>query len=294
MVDTSILELTPAEVNGIFSEVRKQSVVQRLARQVPLAPGGTKTVVWTGKPVAGFVGEGDEKPVSDPTATTKTMTPEKLAVIVPVSAELVRASQGNGLLEDLQAQMVEAIAVAFDQAVLYGTDSPFAASLADTSYEVELDADGVGVYKSLNGVLRTLSVAGKKLTGWALDTVVEADLNEAGPNGVSSIFVDSAAEPNTVFRSGRLLGRPAFLGEGLGAEDGSVLGFGGDFSQIVWGQVSSINIDVTDQATITLNDNSTLNLWQRNMLALRAEVEYGVLINDVNAFVKITPDVADS
>lgn len=286
-MDTSTLQLTPEETANMFAEVRRTSVVQRLARQVPMGPTGVKFPVWTGKPVAGFVNEGEAKPVSDVTATIKSFTPEKLAVIVPVSAELVRYAQGTGLLGDIQADMVEAIAKAFDEAVLHGVNTPYGEFLANTGLSVQFD--GTDAYGSLNGALRTLLSGGKKLTGWALDPIIEPDLNAAGANGAPSIFVDNAADSNFVTRAGRLLGRQAVMTDGVAPANGSILGFAGDFSQIVWGQVSGVSIDVTDQASIVKGDGTTLHLWQRNMLALRAEVEYGVLVNDVDSFVKITP-----
>lgn len=285
--------LKPAEIDAIFEETRRKSVVQQLARQVTMGQHGTNIPVWTGKPTAGWVGEGEAKPTSSVSAGIKKMTPQKLAVIVPVSAELVRANP-LGVIQHTQADMVEALAVAFDDAVLHGVNSPFATDLSQVTQTAELDTDGVGAYASFNGVLRTLVTNGKKLTGFALDSQVEPDLNVAVDGTGKSIFVESATDANAVTRQGRLLGRSAFMSDNVASADGTVLGYAGDFSQIVWGQVASIQVDVTDQATITLSGGGTLNLWQQNMLALRAEVEYGVLINDVDSFVKVTRNVATS
>ena len=184
--------------------------------------------------------------------------------------------------------MVEAIAKAFDEAVLYGVNSPYNTNLAATDKVIDFTG-GTATYAELNAGLKMLVADKKKLTGWALDPMIEPDLNVAGTNGAPSIFVDNAAESNFVIRSGRLLGRNAVMAHDVAKADGTVLGFGGDFSQIVWGQVSAVNIDVTDQASIEKEDGTVLHLWQRNMLALRAEVEYAAYINDVKAFAKIVP-----
>ena len=46
-------------------------------------------------------------------------------------------------------------------------------------------------------------------------------------------------------------------------------------------------MSVSDQATI--NDGGTqLNLWQRNMFAIRAEIEVGFRVRDLAHFVKLT------
>lgn len=279
--------LKPAEIDAIFEQTRRKSVVQQLARQVTMGQHGTNIPVWTGKPTAGFVGEGQAKPTSAVSATVKKLKPAKIAVIVPVSAELVRANP-LGVIQHTQADMVEALAIAFDNAVLHGVNSPYDNDLSDVTATAELD--NANVYGAMNGVLRTLVQNKKKLTGFAFDSVVEPDLNVAVDGTGKSIFVESATDVNDVVRQGRLLGRSAYMSDNLANEDGSVIGFAGDFSQIVWGQVASIQVDVTDQATIDLTGGGTLNLWQQNMLALRAEVEYGVLINDLASFVKITPN----
>lgn len=280
--------LKPAEIDAIFEETRRKSVVQQLARQVTMGQHGTNIPVWTGKPTAGFVGEGVAKPTSEVSATVKKMKPAKIAVIVPVSAELVRANP-LGVIQHTQADMVEALAVAFDNAVLHGVNSPYDNDLSDVTQTAELDTDGVGAYASFNGILRTLVSNKKKLTGFALDTQVEPDLNVAVDGTGKSIFVESATDANAVTRQGRLLGRSAFLNDNVAKDE--LIGFAGDWSQIIWGQVASIQVDVTDTATIELSSGGTLNLWQQNMLALRAEVEYGVLINDLNSFVKVTKNV---
>ena len=65
------------------------------------------------------------------------------------------------------------------------------------------------------------------------------------------------------------------------------MGIAGDWGSTAWGFVEGISISISDQAT--LNDGGTpLNLWQRNMFAVRAEVEVGFAVRDANRFVKLT------
>ena len=70
------------------------------------------------------------------------------------------------------------------------------------------------------------------------------------------------------------------------AED-QVIGYLGDFSQIIWGQVGGLSWDVTDQATLNI-DGQLVSLWQRNLVAVRVEAEYAALVNQPDAFVKLT------
>jgi hypothetical protein len=59
----------------------------------------------------------------------------------------------------------------------------------------------------------------------------------------------------------------------------------------VWGQIGGLSYDVSDQATLDLSaagDGSGLvSLWQNNLVAVRVEAEFGVLVNDPESFVKL-------
>ena len=67
--------------------------------------------------------------------------------------------------------------------------------------------------------------------------------------------------------------------EGYVAAVPDVVGFAGDWTHAMYGIVSAMNVSISDQATLTYVDaNSqtvTLNLWQQNMFAVRAEIEVG-------------------
>ena len=83
-------------------------------------------------------------------------------------------------------------------------------------------------------------------------------------------------------RAGRLMGRPAFMGEGVAAT--TTVGYAGDWTQAAWGVVGGITYNVSTEATVTINGALT-SLWEKNLVAIRAEAEYGWLVNDVDAFV---------
>src|SRR5690606_39742110 len=69
-----------------------------------------------------------------------------------------------------------------------------------------------------------------------------------------------------------------------------VTGIAGDFANsAIFGTVEGIKFDISDQATVT-KDGVAINLWQRNMFAIRAEVEVGFIVRDASHFVKLTDD----
>ena len=54
----------------------------------------------------------------------------------------------------------------------------------------------------------------------------------------------------------------------------SVIGYAGDWTQAKYGIVEDVQISISDQATLTIDDEQ-VNLWERNMFAVRAEIEFG-------------------
>jgi HK97 family phage major capsid protein len=270
----------------IFDEARRSSDVQQLTRQIPLGINGQEIPVTTSKPTAGWVAEGAKKPASKGAMSLKTMTPKKLAAIAVVSAEVVRANPG-GYVDSLRPDLAEAFAIAFDAAALHGTSTPFTTYIDQTTQtDVEIGtaaASAGSVYADLNSGLAALVADGKRLTGFAFDVAAEPLFNAAVDTTGRPLFVDSPTIDNAApVRSGRVLGRPAFMGEGVA--DSTTVGYGGDWSQAVWGTVGGITYDVSTDATVTIN-GALVSLWENNLLAVRAEAEYGWLVNDVDAFV---------
>jgi len=270
----------------IFDQAMRTSVVQSLVRQVPLGINGQEIPITTSKPVAGWVAEAGQKPATQGAMSLKTMTPKKLAAIAVVSAEVVRANPGN-YVNLLRPQLAEAFAVAFDAAALHGTSTPFTTYIDQTTQtDIEIGtstAANGGVYADLNSGLATLVNAGKRLTGFAFDVTAEPLFNAAVDTTGRPLFVDSpTTETAATVQAGRVLGRPAFIGEGVKA--GTTVGYGGDWTQAAWGVVGGISYDVSTEATVTINGALT-SLWEHNLLAVRAEAEYGWLVNDVDAFV---------
>lgn len=283
--------LKPDQAESYFDQAARQSVVQSLTRRVPLGINGQEIPVVTSKPTASWVAEGGQKPTTSGSLGLKSIAPKKIAAITVVSAEVVRANPGNyvSLFRD---QIAEAFAIAFDQAALHGTNSPFGAgnNIAATTKAVELGtaaAAAGGVYADLNGALKLLVDDSKKLTGWAFDPVVEPTLNGAVDLNGRPLFVDAVYE-DTSLSGGRLLRRQALYGEGV--QNATTVGFAGDWTQAVWGAVGGITYDVSTEATVTINNELT-SLWEHNLVAIRAEAEYGWLVNDAESFAALTEGV---
>lgn len=293
--------LKPEMAEAYFEKARRQSVVQSLARKIPLGINGQEIPFTTSKPTAGWVSEAGKKPTTKGGKALKTIKPHKIAAIAVVSAEVVRANPG-GYINDLQDDIAEAFAIAFDAAALHGTDSPFGAgiNIDATTKAIELgtttQAKG-GIYGDLNAALKLLVDDGKDLNGWLFDNKAEPLLNGAVDLNGRPLFVEATYE-NTALSAGRVLRRQALYGNGIATpvvtgtpNTGGIVGYAGDWSQVVWGTVGGISYDVSTQSTVTIN-GELVSLWENNLVAIRAEAEYGFLLNDAASFVKLTDHTA--
>lgn len=293
--------LRPEVAEDYFAQAARQSIAQSLGRRIPLGINGQEIPYVTSKPVAGWVAEGGQKPATKGGMALKTISPKKLAAITVVSAEVVRANPGNyvNLFRD---QIAEAFAIAFDSAALHGTNTPFGAGnfIDATTKTVEMGtttAAAGGIYGDLNAGLKLLVDAKKKLTGFAFDDTAEPLLNGAVDLNGRPLFVESPYE-GSALQAGRLLRRTALYAPEIGTpivtgspNTGGIVGYGGDWSQLAWGVVGGISYDVSTEATVTINGELT-SLWEHNLVAIRAEAEYGLLVNDPQAFVKYTNHTA--
>lgn len=289
----------------IFERAARTSVVQRLVPRIPLGINGESIPVVTGRPNLGWVNEGALKPATSGSLSLKTMTPKKIAGILVVSAEVVRANPG-GYVDTMRNSFGDALAVAFDRAVLHdegpdgtGGAGPFSTYLDQTSKSVELgttaQASG-GIHGDLVDAMAEIVTdsdsTGRRfrLNGWALDSLVEPQLWGAVDSTGRPIYTELPTDDvsDGLSTSGRLLARPSFIGEGVATSDGSsVVGYGGDFSQAAWGQIGGISYRVSTEASVTI-DSTLTSLWEHNLVAILIEAEFGFVMNDANAFVKLT------
>lgn len=288
--------LKPEMAAPIFEQARKSSIVMQLARRIPLGINGVEIPYTTQKATATWVAEAGQKPTTESALALKSMAPKKCAAISVVSAEVVRANPGS-YIELLRADLAEAVACALDAAALHGTNSPFGAdnNIDHTTKAVALGtavATAGSVYGDVVAGLDALVKDGKKLTGFAFDRSVEplflGSLDTAG----RPLFIDAppAADTTQVVTGGRLIGRPAYLGDNIKftpAAAKAVLGYGGDWSQCAWGVVGGISYKVSTEATVTVGGN-LVSLFEHNLVAILMEVEYGWLCNDPESFVKYT------
>lgn len=274
---SSGIALPAAVSNEILSKVAETSVVQRAARRITLPGNGVAVNIITGEPTAAWVGETESKPVSNGTAATKVLRPYKLAVIETFSNEFRRDLPA--LYAALADRLPAALAKKFDSTVFHGTapGSDFD-TLAGSTAKV-LDYDG------LVSAIGVVGAAGYDMNGIIVSPQGEAKLLGEKDGNDRPLFIQNLQGEGGI---GSALARPVFKSRAAYLDTTTdVLGFAGDWTQAIWGQVGEVTIKISDQATLTVGDES-INLFQQNMFAVLAEIEVGFRVGAAGAFTKLT------
>lgn len=278
---TNVL-LPPAVSQDIWAATQEASVIQGLARSIALPGGGIDVPIITGDPTAAWVSETDEKPVSRSTFGTKNIKGYTLAVIEPFSNQFRRDLPA--LYKALVERLPKVLAEKFDRTCLGFDASP--GSGFDTLASAPTVSLATNVYDGFVNALAKVANNDGDVERWLLTAQAEIAALGAKDNNGRPIFIDSVTSDGSVSRE--VLARPVTKSKhAFKSGSPATLGFAGEWSTAVWGFVEGLRIDISDQAT--LNDGGTpLNLWQRNMFAVRVEFEVGFAVRDVNRFVRIT------
>lgn len=289
----------PAEISSeIIQKTRESSAVMRLAREVALPGSGLSIPVITSDPEASWVAETGKKPVSNPGLSTKTMTPYKLAVIVPFSDEFSR--DARALYDALVERLPDALGKKFDNTVFGGSTpgSGFDVLTSCTAQSIDVNASGVGgFYSALVGADADIASQGYDINGFAFSPQARGEMLSALDKDDRPIFINNVSEGAIP----RLLGQPVYYSRGLykagNAASGTsgqtgyvaavpdLLGVAGDWTKALYGTVEGVKIDVSNQATLTIG-TSAVNLWEHNMFAVKAEIEVG-FVAETAAFNRI-------
>lgn len=292
-INKTSITLPSSVSTEIWAKTLENSAIMQLAQRIDLPGNGLTIPVITGEPAADWVTETENKPVSQHTLSTKEMKGYTLAIIEPFSNQF--RDNTEALYNELVSRLPFAIAKKFDETVMFGT------------------APGTG-FDTLNGVTNAVDASTK-----TYDAFVDAIGKVAENDSDLSAFVLSPQAKTLLLKTKDTTNRPLFINNvqtdgavghvlsvptyftksahkaavSSGDKAAEVLGFGGDWSAARYGVVKDVNISISDQATLT-SGSKTLNLWQRNMFAVRCEFEVGFVIRDVKDFVRIDNGTASA
>ncbi|MBQ8109690.1 MAG: phage major capsid protein [Clostridia bacterium] len=280
----------PAEISSeIIQTAQEESAIMRLARRVTLPGRGLDIPTITSDPEAEWIAETNAKPVKQPGIGMKNMRGYTLAVILPFSNQFRRDMAG--LYDNIVARLPGALARKFDATVMGAVQAPGTGfdTLANATAQSIIPSASATTYDGLVAADTDIAEHNGLLNGFGLSPAARGILLSAVGKDGRPLFVNSVADGAIP----RILGNPVYYNRGLyipgtaasGSDAGTpaIVGVAGDWTRAMYGVVEGIDISISDQATLTYTDEQsqtvTVNLWQRNMFAVRCEIEVGFIAN---------------
>jgi HK97 family phage major capsid protein len=289
----------PEVSNEIISKAQEQSAIMQLAQRMSIAPEGKKFQTITGDPAPEWVAETNDKPVDFFSFGTKTVIPYKMALIVPFSMEFRRDK--TALYNECIRRVPALFGQKFD-ATAMGTTAPgtgFDVFGGATKASILPDGtNNIDVYDRFLAVDSTIGAADGIMNGIAL-----------APQGRSVVLGAKDGQGYPIFTPGVQSGQLGnILGAAVSVKKGvyvagtaatqsaagvpAVVGIAGDWDNAAYGVIGQLTGSISEEATLTYTDaNSqtvTLALWQKNMFAVRFEIELALMVRDINKFVLLT------
>jgi HK97 family phage major capsid protein len=280
--------LIPPEITKeIFKEAVQGSQVLPKLRRLADMPTKVRTMpVLNSLPIANFVG--GEPDDANPQAykglikTTKqdwknvSLTAENLGVIVPIPNDVIDDAAGDGynLFGEVRPQIAEAIAVAIDQAILFGTNKPTswpAGILVDAIAKGKTVAIGTGadLYQDIlaeNGVFDLVNQSGYGVSSCLGALTMMGKLRGTRDADGRSIFNDNPTVPGTY----NLWGVPStFPTTGI-IDPAVALLIAGAWDQLVFAFRRDLTWSIADQGVIQDASGAIqYNLFQQEMTAIK-------------------------
>ena len=276
----------PSELSEeILANAQEASAVMQLAGKVKLPGRGLAMPVITGDPEASFTAEGEEAKVSNPTFGVKELKPYKLTVIELFSNEF--KEDYSAIYEELKNRLPGAIARKVDATVLYGT-------APGTGFDTLADATAIDLsakpYDGFVDALDKVSSTGGDLNAWVLSPKARTLLLKTKDDQKRPLFITNPAIEgkdggSSVLAIPSVFTRAAFQAKNQGKSP-ELVGVGGDWTSARYGMVNDISISIADQATINV-DGTAINLYQRDMFALKCTLRFGFVVRDKGLFVRL-------
>lgn len=275
----------PPEVSGeIWSRVQEGSAIMRLATQMNVPGNGVVVNMLTGDPEAQWIGETDVIPVGTHTQGQKTITAYKMGVILPFSNEFARDSPE--LLAEIVNRVPGAFAEKFDGTVFGKYTKPgenFDQLNGATGVDVKTDP-----WTGLVTADATVAENNAILNGYCISPKLKSLLLTSVDGNKRPLFINNVSDNSVPV----ILGNPTFQSKHVYLTGTpNQLGIAGDWTSARYGIVQNIFMSYTDQSTITI-DGNPVNLWERDMFAVKFTAELAFAVKDVNDFVKLTDATA--
>lgn len=269
--------------NLVLKDVRDQALVTQLGRYEEM-DGQEKTFTFQTDGVSAYwVDEGEKIQTTKPSIAEATMRAHKLGVIVLASREFLNYTWTD-FFNEIRPQLAEAFRLKLDEAAILNVDNPFSNSIeqavgaADNVVEGEITYDNI---LTLEDVLyendeEPNAFISKRQNRTALrgarvvENGVSQEIYDRSSNTIDGVYVADFQSNN--FERGNI--------------------YTGNFDNLLYGIPYPISYKISEEAqisTITNSDGSPVNLYEQELIAMRATMDVAVHVLKDGAFAKLQP-----
>ncbi|MDW0355009.1 phage major capsid protein [Bacillus velezensis] len=275
----------------VLKEFMTQSAVTKLAKYEEMTKPEKEFTYLASGPGAYWVGEGDRIQTSKAQWLTAKMTSKKLGVIIPVSKEFLRYSVTD-FFTQMRPAIAEAFAIKFDQAALFGVDSPFGKGVSvfekikESGNAIALNSLG-NLYDELSGVMALVEDADKDVNGFTTTRRFRQKLRGTKDGNGLPIFNDATGGATQ-----QALGLPIGYVDSKSWDYEKAALLAADWNYTRYGIPQGMEYKISEDATLTTivdADGNPINLYERDMIALRVTQQVGFMTLTDDAFAAITP-----
>jgi len=273
----------------IIEGVKGESVALRAFTKLPNMTSGQHTIpVATQLAQASFVsGDAGLKSTSIPIWEGKNITAEEVAVVVPISENMLKDSSYD-IFGQIAPQVKEAFGRAIDSAILFGKGKPdsWQDGIVEEAIEKEKVVVATGdLYEDImgeDGLISKVEESGYFVDGFYSPISMRGKLRGLRDDNKNPIFVTDMKMETSPYA---LDGSPLYFNQnGVVMTDDAKL-VAGDFKQAVYSIREDIDWKLFTEGVVSDNNGKVLyNLMQNDMVALRFTMRLGwALPNPVNA-----------
>ncbi|AIX06354.1 phage major capsid protein [Bacillus subtilis] len=275
----------------VLKEFMTQSAVTKLAKYEEMTKPEKEFTYLASGPGAYWVGEGERIKTSKAQWLTAKMISKKLGVIIPVSKEFLRYTIAD-FFTQMRPAIAEAFAIKFDQAALFGVDSPFGQGVSvfekikESGNTVALNSLG-NLYDELNGVMALVEDADKDVNGFTTTRRFRQKLRGTKDGNGLPIFNDATGSATQ-----QALGLPIGYVDSKSWNYEKAALLAADWNYTRYGIPQGMEYKISEDATLTTivdADGNPINLYERDMVALRVTQQVGFMTLTDDAFAAITP-----
>ncbi|USP43587.1 phage major capsid protein [Bacillus amyloliquefaciens] len=275
----------------VLKEFMTQSAVTKLAKFEEMNKPEKEFTYLASGPGAYWVGEGERIQTSKAEWLTAKMTSKKIGVIIPVSKEFLRYTIAD-FFTQMRPSIAEAFAIKFDQAALFGINSPFGKGVSvferiqKSGNTIALNSLG-NLYDELNGLMALVEDADKDVNGFTTTRRFRQKLRGTKDGNGLPIFNDATGGATQ-----QALGLPIGYVDSKSWDYEKAALLAADWNYTRFGIPQGMEYKISEDATLTTakgEDGAEINLFERDMVALRVTQQVGFMTLTDDAFAAITP-----